>query len=244
MILFNNKPKGRYLTYKLGNQTKKYYFNGFQSIDIAEITDESQIIENTFERRLRIIEDKFGKDLKTAFEIPADPDYPDFLIVSSTSALGSISPLGNIKVPETTNKTFSMTPNAISFVTNASSTSGGTISPSGTSISTKAYNYLSELLVDGVSQLSAVTGNVSATTNYTFTNVLATHTTSSTFSLMPGSTTFAITANSNFYLNDLLLNGSSDIGSVTGNVSGSSAYVLTNITTDNTIVATFNPFGS
>ena len=98
MIIKNNKPKGQYFHYKIGGKILKYFIKGFESVDIKELTEESQIISNTFERRLRHIEDKFGYNFKTAFEEPGDPDFPTFTIVASSSALGTISPAGNVKV--------------------------------------------------------------------------------------------------------------------------------------------------
>lgn len=246
MIIKNNKPKAQWLHYKIAGKIFKRHFTGFETIDISEITDTSQIISNTYERRIRHIEDAFGFNFGTAFEIPGDPDFTAFIITASSSLSGTISPSGAVKVSEGENKTFYMAPNAVSFGTSANTlgSSGGTISPNGTSVASTAYYYLSALNVDGdANQLSAITGNASATTQYTFNNVITSHTITSTFKLVTGSTVFTMTPSTNYYLNAFSLNGSNQLSGVTGSVSGATTYNLTNISANNTLNVLFKPYG-
>lgn len=246
MIIKNNKPKGQYFRYKVGGKIQRVFIAGNATVEVPSLTATSQIVSNTYERRLRHIEESFGHNFQTSFEVPGDPDFIVFVITSSTSALGTISPLGAARIAEGENSIFYMNPSAVAFGINASTlgSSGGTISPSGTSVSSNAYNYLSALSIDGnANQLSAVTGTASATTQYTFTNVFSSHTISATFALMTGSTTFTMTPQSNFYLNALTVNGSNKVSGVTGSVSGASTYTITNINSANTISALFKAYG-
>lgn len=246
MIIKNNKHKGQYFRYKVNGKVLKIYIAGDSYVDIPDLTDIHEVFSNTYERRLRHIEEDFGYNFKTAFEIPGDPDFIAYIIESSASVLGTITPLGSIKIAQGENAIFNMSPNPISFGINSSvsGTSGGTISPSNNNISSNAYNYLSALNIDGnANQLSAATGNVSATTQYTFENVFSSHTISATFSLAPGSKLFTMMPNSDFYLKTLTVNGLNQVSGVTGNISGASTYTITNVISASTIVALFKPYG-
>jgi hypothetical protein len=246
MIVKNNKPKAQYFRYKVDGKILKFYIEGNSFADISDLTSTSQIVSNTYERRLRHIEEKFGKNFITAFEIPGDADFTVYTITSSTSALGTISPLGNVSVAEGENSIFHMTPSSISFDgTNVSvlGSSGGTISPNGVSVKSNAYNYLSALSVDNTNQLDTVAGNVSAITTYTFTNVIANNTIAATFALKAGSTVFTITPETDYYLYAFNVNGVDLIGDIAGDVSGVTTYTLTDIDSSDTITALFKPYG-
>jgi hypothetical protein len=139
---------------------------------------------------------------------------------------------------------FTMTPSAVTFALSALTlgSSGGTTSPSGNSISSGAYYYLSSFLLDSTQQISGVTGNVSATTGYNLT-VSKSHDINPVFSLMTGSTLFTMTPNSNYYLKSLSIDGSNQVSAVTGSVSGVTTYNLQNISTGRSIQALFKAYG-
>lgn len=75
MIIRNNKPKGQYLRYKVGGKILKFFIPAYSAADILDLTDVNQVVSNTYNRRLRHIEQTTGKNLKTTFEIPGDPGY-------------------------------------------------------------------------------------------------------------------------------------------------------------------------
>jgi len=246
MLIKNNKTKGYYFHYKVGGKIFKHFIPALTTVEIANLTNTSQIVSSAYDRRIRHIEDKFGYNFDTVFEIPGDPDFPTLTITSSSSLSGTISPSGAVKVAKGENKIFYMVPDTVSFGTSANTlgSSGGTISPSGSTVLSDAYYYLKTLTIDGDStKVSAVTGNVSAMTTYTFTDVLTSHTIASTFALITGSTTFTMTPDSNYYLKTLNLNGSNQVSAITGSASGVSTYTLTRISSTNTINALFNPYG-
>jgi hypothetical protein len=242
MFIKNNQIKAQYFHYKISGKSFKRLIPALTEIEIPELTDESQIITNTFERRLRNIQENFGYNFETKFEEPSDPDFTRFLISTSATTLGNIS--SSINVSKGQNQIIYMYPNTFGTSATTLGSSGGTISPSGSSVSSTGYYYLSALNVDGnANQLSAATGNVSATTTYTFNRVITNHSITATFSYVTGSTVFTMTPNTNYYLKTLTLNGTSVISSVSGSVSGVSTYTLTNIMSANTLNATFKPFG-
>jgi len=78
MIIRNNKPKAMYFRYKVNGVLKKFYIPSYSDVDIVDLTDVSQIVTSVYERKLRRIQRLFGKNFKTTFEIPGDPDYPPY----------------------------------------------------------------------------------------------------------------------------------------------------------------------
>lgn len=247
MIIKNNKPEGLYFRYKLNGVIEKFYIAGYAEVDIPNLTDVNQIVSNTYQRRLRHIEERFDKNFVTTFEIPGDADFTVYVIVSTTTLSGTILPLGSVSVPEGENKIYTMAPSSVSFYLSAQTlgNSGGTISPSGMTVTSNAYYYLSGLTIDAdTTKVSAVTGNVSATTTYTFTDVSTTHTIHSIFALATGSTVFTMTPATDYYLNSLTINeGNNQASAVTGSVSGACTYTLTNTSSGKTIAALFKAFG-
>jgi hypothetical protein len=247
MIIKNNKSEGLYFRYKLNGVIKKFYIAGYTEVDIPDLTDINQIVSNTYQRRLRHIEERFDKNFITTFEVPGDADFTVYVIVSTTTLSGTIYPLGSVSVSEGENQIYTMTPSSISFYLSAQTlgNSGGTISPSGMTVTSNAYYYLSGLTVDtDTTKVSAVTGSVSAATTYTFTDVLTAHTIHSIFALTTGSTVFTMTPTSNYYLNSLTINsGNNQASAVTGSVSGACTYELTNTSSGKTIAALFKAYG-
>lgn len=151
-------------------------------------------------------------------------------------------------------------PPAVTHTVTASAGVGGAISPTGAvsvtehssqsfTISHNANYILTDVLIDGVSDPSAVAAN-----GYTFADVTADHTIQAvftpTYTITPtsgsngaispgaavvivsgGSQTFDITPNSGYQVQDVLVNGTS-VGPVT-------TYTFTNVTSNQTISATF-----
>jgi len=72
MIIKNNKPKAQWFRYKVNGKVAKVYFAAYETVDVQGLTDTSQILSNTYERRLRHIEEAFGYNFTTAFEVPGD----------------------------------------------------------------------------------------------------------------------------------------------------------------------------
>lgn len=155
-----------------------------------------------------------------------EPTAPTYTITGTADANGAILPLGPIIVPEGDSQTFTITP-------------------------IEGY-HVADVKVDGVS--------IGAVTTYTFSNVTEDHTISASFSLdtnsqdtytitasagqngtispsgqatiiSGGSQTYAITPNDGYSIADVTVNGQS-VGAV-------STYTFTNVTSDNTINATF-----
>lgn len=247
MIIKNNKPKAQWFRYKVNGKVAKVYFAAYETVDVQGLTDTSQILSNTYERRIRHIEEAFGYNFATAFEVPGDPDFIAYIIVASNSTplSGTISPLGSVSVYEKENQSFSMIPTAVSFSISAVTlgNSGGTISPSGATVAPNSHYYLSQLTIDGVNQVTAVTGSVSATSTYTFVDVTSAHTIASVFALAPIATTFTFTPESNYYLNALTENGTDKIGSVVGSVSGVCTYTSSVVAANMAINALFKAYG-
>lgn len=75
MIIRNNKTKGQYFRYKVNGKILKYFIPANSSADIIDLTDVNQVVSNTYNRRLRHIEQQHGEDFNTNFEIPGDPGY-------------------------------------------------------------------------------------------------------------------------------------------------------------------------
>jgi len=74
MIVKNNKPIGRWLFYKVNGMIAKMYVPGYSSTpDIADLTNENQIVYNGHEQALRAVEDKFGKSFSNDWAVPSDP---------------------------------------------------------------------------------------------------------------------------------------------------------------------------
>ena len=271
MIIKNNTPKKRWLKYKVSGKVFSVHFSAFESIDIRDLTSSSQILINTYDRRIRHIEDKFGYNFNTFFEIPGDPDFPTFSVVSSTNVLGTINPLGIRAVAEGEDIGFTMIPSSeqsYSLTSYTTNSSYGEINPSG-STSVSGYCYLNEFTLNGNNFISAVTGNVSATTTYNLTNVSQNYIVTSTFRLSSDQTftmtattepAFVLTATTTndtyggispsgnsittlnyYYLNTFEIDGVDYVSDVTGTTSATTAYCL--YPTDNhTINANFGYF--
>ncbi|MFA5068206.1 MAG: hypothetical protein WC466_09290 [Candidatus Izemoplasmatales bacterium] len=270
MIVTNNTPKKRWFKYKINGVVFNVPFNAYETIDIIDLTSTSQILENTYERRIRHIEDKFGYNFTTPFEVPGDPDFPTFTVTSSSAnSLGAISPLGIRTVSKGEDIGFTMTPasdQSFSLTSYTTNSSYGWISPSGiTSVS--GYCYLNQFTLNGSNFVSAVTGNVSATTTYNLANVFEDYTVVSSFKLSssqlftmtattaPAFVVTAATTNDTYggispsgnsisttnyyYLSSLDIDGTDYIGSVTGTTSATTTYNLSP-TDDHTINATFS----
>jgi len=257
MLIKNNKAHAATFYYKVGGKIFHVKIPGYVTVEIPDLTSTSQIVSNTSDRRIRHIEDKFGYNFETTFEEPNDPDFPTFSIVSSTSSLGTIHPLGTSKIAQGESVTYTMTPSTLeSFQLTAATTypAYGIISPSGSSLNASGCCYLSAFVVDGASAISAITGNLSAATTYQFAHVFATHTIASTFYLAQN-TLFTMTPTaapeyrvsahttnepcgtlspsgstvytSNFYyLRSFLIDGSEKVSDVTGTTSGVTTYLL------------------
>lgn len=245
MIIKNNKPEGLYFRYKLNGVIEKFYIAGYAEVDIPNLTDVNQIVSNTYQRRLRHIEERFDKNFVTTFEIPGDADFTVYVIVSTTTLSGTILPLGSVSVPEGENKIYTMAPSSIGFYLSASTYKNGIISPSGMTVSPNAYYYLSGLTIDAdTTKVSAVTGNVSATTTYTFSDVSTAHTIHSIFALNSGEQIFTLTPNNGFYVLSLTVDGGNNqVSAITGSVSGTCTYNLTGITSAHNVYATFEENG-
>ena len=139
-----------------------------------------------------------------------------------------------------------MTPNTSAFTIGAqvNGFSGGTMVPTGVTLDSNSYCYLSGLTVDGdVNQVSAVTGIVSATTTYTFSGITTAHTISSYFNIVSGSTVFTMTPDTNYYLNNLYVNSVSKLGDVSGDVSGVTTYTFVCPLSNTYVNCTFKPYG-
>jgi len=153
MIVKNNKPVGRWFFYKVNGVVAKNYIAGYSEMEIAGLTNENQIIYNGHDKALRNVEDKFGKSFTNSWAVPSDPasEFKNYYISATTvsSTGGTISPSGaTVSVPEGENKAFSL-------------------------ISETNY-YLTGVTIDGGvnNQISAVTGLISGTSTYTFTDVM------------------------------------------------------------------------
>jgi len=154
MIVKNNKPVGRWFFYKVNGVALKEYIAGYSEMNIIGLTNESQIIYNGHDQALRNVEDKFGKSFTNSWAVPSDPaDEFTYFNISATTV----------------------------------SATGGTISPSGATaiqvaegedsiftLESEVDYYLSGVTVSGIdgNQVSAVTGLISGTSVYTFTDVL------------------------------------------------------------------------
>lgn len=142
----------------------------------------------------------------------------------------------------------------------ATSGANGAVTPTGTTTIAQGDSQIYAITPDTSYQVATLTvdgGSVTASTTYTFSTVTADHTITATFSLIPithtitsgagshgtidpfgaivvadgASQAFAITPDSGFYTATLLMDG--------GQVSTSSPYTFTNVTSDHTISATF-----
>lgn len=258
MIIKNNKLKGAWFHYKVGGKIFKYFIPGDTAVDILDLTDESQIVINTYDRRIRHIEEDFGYNFKTGFEIPGDPDFIAFSIVSSASGDGIISPLGLTKVAKGENITYTMIARAdenFSISAHTTNDTYGVISPSGDSVvNAYAYYSLDSLLVDRTELISAVTGTLTSVTTYDFANVDTEHTITATFVLSsstpnqiftmsatskPGyvftshttndlygsiSPSGITSASNYYYLSRLVVDSVDKIGDVTGTTSATTTY--------------------
>lgn len=271
MIIINNKPIARWFHYKTsGNTVKKVFIKGHSQVDISDLREESQILYNTYDQRIRNIYENFGKDLNSTFETPDDPGYPKIYISAVTSAFGTISPSGSVAVDESEDQWFTMVPSSSNIVLTAYTTSDslGIISPSGNTINYNDHFYLKNLYVDYNDQVSAVTGNVSATTTYKVSHVLANHSIQSIFALYNDSKVFTmtpaavgfstttytlgnsggtispsgstVTTNAHNYLKNFFINGSDQVSAITGNVSATTTYNLSGITAGKTVNSVFD----
>jgi hypothetical protein len=245
MIIKNNKPEGLYFRYKLNGVIEKLYIAGYAEVDIPNLTDVNQIVSNTYQRRLRHIEERFDKNFVTTFEIPGDADFTVYVIVSTTTLSGTILPLGSVSIPEGENKIYTMKPSSIDFYLSASTYKNGIISPSGMTIIPDAYYYLSGLTVDtDTTKVSAVTGSVSAATTYTFAEVSTAHTIHSIFALSSGAQIFTLTPSDGYYVKTLTIDdGNNQVSAITGSISGACTYNLSGITSARNVYATFEQIG-
>jgi hypothetical protein len=196
MIIKNNFPHALFFRYKLNGKIEKFLINAYSSIDIPNLTDKNQVVSNTYQRRLRHIEEETNKNLNTQFEIPGDPDFPVFTIVSSTSIFGTISPLGSENHEDGDSALYTMQVAAVPTLTSWSTGAEyGEFTPSATTRDVGSCYYLSSFLVDGTEQLSGVTGDVFSTSNYSFSDISASHTANAVFSPSAQTVTFTFTPN-------------------------------------------------
>ncbi|MHC1725252.1 MAG: CARDB domain-containing protein [Syntrophobacteraceae bacterium] len=192
-----------------------------------------------------------------AFTITPNTNYKISDVTVDGTSVGAVTSytFSNVTADHTIAATFAL----ITYTITASSTSGGTISPSGANVVnqgtskvftiTPTANYkIDDVKVDGTS--------VGAVTSYTFSNVTADHTIAATFSLITHTITasstsggtispsganvvnqgsskaFTITPNTNYKISDVKVDGTS-VGAVT-------SYTFSNVTADHTIAATFS----
>ncbi len=152
-------------------------------------------------------------------------------ITAAAGTNGSIDPTGVAAVTNGSNKTYTITPNAGYQV--------DTVTVNGISIGAVTTYTFTNVTTN---QTIAATFKTSTTTNYTITAAAEANGTISpigTTSVSSGSSkTFIITPNAGYQVNAVTVNGSS-IGAVT-------AYTFTNVTTNQTIAASFKtiPSGS
>jgi len=190
-----------------------------------------------------------------SFSITPSAGYHVAEVLVDGSSVGAVTSYSftNVVADHTISASFASS----SYTITASAGSGGSISPSGAvsvphgntqafTISAESGYYISDVLIDGVSQ-----GSISS---YTFTNVIASHTIAAVFATDPvitssagtggtisplgavsvpysGSQTFMIVAGDGYYLTDVLVDGIS-IGAIT-------SYTFTNVVASHTIAATF-----
>jgi len=191
-----------------------------------------------------------------SFNITASSGYQILNVTVDGTSIGAVNShtFNNVTAGHTINAAFSVKKYAI----NASAGTGGSISPSGSTlinhganqtftITPSAGNSIADVTVDGVSQ--------GVTSSYAFNNVTTNHTISATFktnsftigsSASPGGTispsgnvavpygasqTFTITPDSGYAILDVLIDGSS-VGAV-------SSYTFQNVTSSHTINVTF-----
>jgi len=185
----------------------------------------------------------------------------DVLVDGVTVGAVSTYTFTNVTASHTIDATFSVIP-VISYMITATAGANGTITPSGTitlasganqtyTINPAAGYNIATLLVDG----SAVT----ATSTYTFTNLISNHTINATFAAIPPLTytivttsdangmimpmatstvtsganlTFTITPNTGYNLATLLIDGAT--------TTATSTYTFSNVTANHTIDATFS----
>lgn len=69
MRIKNNKPKTQWLRYKVKGKMFKKQFKAFEVVEIKEITNSSQIVYNTYQRRVKNINREFGNNFDTDFSI-------------------------------------------------------------------------------------------------------------------------------------------------------------------------------
>jgi hypothetical protein len=224
-ITYNNKPiagtrldtrgvpiSGDWIEFEVTNQVITQV-TGDKTISF-QITDE---IENIF----ITYNSKEGANAPT-LSYGSPGGSTNFTITANTGSNGSITPGGSFTVTEGSDQTFFITPDT--------------------------FYEIEDVLVDGVS--------VGAVSSYTFTNITADHTISASFSeiithtitasadqngwitpsgnivVIEGSDqTFNITADTNYEIEDVLVDGTS-VGAV-------SSYTFTNVSTDHTISASF-----
>ena len=240
MIIKNNKPKAAWFHYKIGGKIFKYQIPGNTAVDILDLTDRSQIVNSTYDRRIRHIENSFGYNYETTFEIPGDPDFVTFSIISSVSGAGNISPLGLTKVAKGENITYTMTAHVdenFSVSAHTTNSTYGSISPSGNSVASGyIYSKLNSFLIDGQNAISAITGTLTATTTYEFPNVDTTHTIAANFFLSSSTPsqifTMSATSKPGYILTSHTTNGLYGSISPSGITSASNYYYLSSLIVD------------
>jgi len=209
----------------------------------------------------------YGAD--QAFTITANPGYKILdVVVDGTQHLGSVSTytFTNVQASHTISASFT-TSGTTTWTIVASAGTGGSISPSGNvvvvqgsnqafAISANAGYKILDVVVDGAHQ--------GAISTYTFTNVVADHTISASFttsgtqtwtivasagtggSISPSGNVvvvqgnnqaFTIAANAGYKILDVVVDGTQHLGSV-------STYTFTNVVADHTISASFTTIGT
>jgi len=256
MIVKNNKPVGKWLFYKVNGMVAKVYVAGYgQTPDLADLTNEDQIIFNGHEKALRAVEDKFGKSFSNAWAVPSDPG----------------SEFRNFSV------------SAVTYGTGAFTVTGGTLSPSGSTVqvpegnnqiftfTTLAGYFVSAITLDSVSVLNDVTDSAQTAT-YTIADITTDHAIRASYgyevfnlsgvtdSVYTGGTispsgltnsigrgedqTFTMTPTASYYLTGVTdNNGLNQITAITGSVSAATTYTLTNIIANHEILIGFAAYG-
>jgi len=183
MIIKNNFPHALFFRYKINGKIKKVLIAAYSSIDIPDLTSEYEVVSNTYQRRLRHIEEETGKNLNTQFEVPGDPDFPIFTIVSSASSYGTITPLGSYNHEDGDSASYTMQVASAPRFTSLCSegTLYGVFTPSATSQDVGSCYYLRSFSIDGTDQISGVTGDIYSTSYYNFSDIDASHTAIATF---------------------------------------------------------------
>lgn len=143
-----------------------------------------------------------------------------------------------------TGQTFTFVASAASHTFSAFTVNAGWLSPSGSSVNVTSTYYLSAATLNGADVLGSVTGNISGTSYYGMTDIIASNELTGAFGLVLTALTFTLSAETGNYLSALTRNATSVLGSVTGDVSGTCYYESTGIwDANNSIIAIFGANG-